>query len=58
MVISYEVANADEALAKLNTKGYKTIDNKPRLFAGTRYAFINHPKELCGVLTEVLDRNG
>jgi methylmalonyl-CoA/ethylmalonyl-CoA epimerase len=54
-LISYRVDNVDEALAELKAKGRKTIDQKPRQLMGNRYAFIHHPRELCGVLTEVLD---
>lgn len=54
-LISYRVDDVDEALAELKAKGRQTIDEKPRQLMGHRYAFIHHPKELCGVLTEVLD---
>jgi methylmalonyl-CoA/ethylmalonyl-CoA epimerase len=54
-LVSYRVDDVDEALAELKTKGRQTIDEKPRELLGNRYAFIHHPKELCGVLTEVLD---
>lgn len=54
-LISYRVDDVDEALAELKAKGRPTIDQKPRQLLGNRYAFIHHPKELCGVLTEVLD---
>ncbi len=54
-LISYRVDNVDEALAELETKGRKTIDQKPRELLGTRYAFVHHPRELCGVLTEIMD---
>ena len=54
-LISYRVDDVDEALAELKAKGRRTIDEKPREWMGNRYAFIHHPKELCGVLTEVLD---
>jgi methylmalonyl-CoA/ethylmalonyl-CoA epimerase len=54
-LISYRVDDVDEALAELKAKGRKTIDQEPRELMGTRYAFIHPPKELCGVLTEVLD---
>lgn len=54
-LISYRVDDVDEALAELQAKGRPTIDQKPRQLLGNRYAFIHHPKELCGVLTEVLD---
>ena len=54
-LISYRVDDVDEALAELEAKGRKTIDQKPRELLGNRYAFIHYPKDLCGVLTEVLD---
>ena len=54
-LISYRVDDVDEALAELKEKGVETIDKEPRKLMGNRYAFINKPKELGGVLTEVLD---
>ena len=54
-LISYRVPDVEDALAELRAKGFKLIDQQPRHFVGSRYAFINHPKELCGVLTEVMD---
>ena len=54
-VISYEVPDVDLALSELKGKGYQTIDDSPRHLLDSRYAFITHPRELCGVLTEVLD---
>ncbi len=54
-IISFKVPDIDSAMAKLKGKGYKLIDNKPRRLLGNRYAFITHPRELCGVLTELLD---
>ncbi len=54
-VISYEVGDVDEALAELRKQGCKLIDEKVRHLLGARYAFTLHPKELCGVLTEVID---
>ena len=55
-LISYRVADVEETLAELKGKGHKLIDDKPRSIMGQRYAFINHPREFCGVLTEVADR--
>lgn len=55
-LISYRVPSVVEALAELKEKGHKTIDSKPRTIMGQRFAFINHPREMCGVLTEVLDK--
>lgn len=54
-LISYRVANVDETLAELKGKGHKLIDDKPRSIMGQRYAFINYPRELSGVLTEVTE---
>lgn len=54
-LISYRVPDVDGALAELREKRMKLIDNEPRKLMGNRYAFINYPKELNGVLTEVLD---
>lgn len=54
-LISYRVPDVDEALAELKGKDKKLIDDKPRKLMGNRYAFINYPGELNGVLTEVLD---
>lgn len=54
-LISYRVDNVQDALAELRAKGVKTIDQRPRDLKGNRYAFIHFPKELSGVLTELLD---
>lgn len=54
-LISYRVDDAEKALGELKKKGVRTIDEHPRELMGNRYAFIHMPKELGGVLTEVLD---
>jgi methylmalonyl-CoA/ethylmalonyl-CoA epimerase len=54
-LISYKVDNLDAALNELKGKGAKLIDEKPRCLFGNRYAFVQRPDELCGVLTELLD---
>ena len=54
-LISYRVDDVEDALAELKAKRVKTIDQRPRRLKGNRYAFIHHPAELAGVLTEVLD---
>ncbi len=54
-LISYGVDNVVEKMKELKGKGYNLIDNKPRELFGNRYAFINYPKEMCGVLTEICD---
>jgi len=54
-LISYKVDELDSALNELREKGQKLIDNAPRHLFGNRYAFVQRPDELCGVLTELLD---
>jgi methylmalonyl-CoA/ethylmalonyl-CoA epimerase len=54
-VVSYEMSDVDEALQQLKSQGRTLIDEKPRHLFGSRYAFTLHPKELCGILTEIID---
>ena len=54
-LISYRVDNVQEALEELHLAGRNTIDRKPRHLFGNRYAFIDPPGALHGVLTEILD---
>jgi methylmalonyl-CoA/ethylmalonyl-CoA epimerase len=54
-LISYRVDDVEDVLAELRAKGVRTIDERPRRLKGNRYAFVHHPEELAGVLTEVLD---
>jgi methylmalonyl-CoA/ethylmalonyl-CoA epimerase len=54
-LISYKVDDLDRALGELKQKGQRLIDEKPRALFGNRYAFVQRPDELCGVLTELLD---
>jgi methylmalonyl-CoA/ethylmalonyl-CoA epimerase len=54
-LISYRVENVEEALEELHRAGRSTIDRKPRYLFGNRYAFIDPPGALHGVLTEILD---
>ena len=54
-LISYRVDDVDKGLAELKARGEETIDKKPREYMGNRYAFIQPPKRMCGVLTEILD---
>jgi methylmalonyl-CoA/ethylmalonyl-CoA epimerase len=53
-LISYKVDNLDAAMEELRGKGQKLIDEKPRYLFGNRYAFVQKPQELGGVLTELL----
>jgi methylmalonyl-CoA/ethylmalonyl-CoA epimerase len=54
-LISYRVDDVEASLAELFSKGVKTIDAEPRHLMGSRYAFIHPPRQLAGVLTELLD---
>ena len=54
-LISCRVADVDEGLAEIHAKGEPTIDKEPRKLMGNRYAFIQPPNRLCGVLIEILD---
>lgn len=54
-LISYRVDDVEEGLKELKARGEKLIDKRPRKLMGNRYAFIKPPKEMCGVLTEILD---
>jgi methylmalonyl-CoA/ethylmalonyl-CoA epimerase len=54
-LISYRVDNVEDALEELHRAGHRTIDRKPRCLMGNRYAFIDPPGAMHGVLTEILD---
>ncbi|MBW1682969.1 MAG: VOC family protein [Deltaproteobacteria bacterium] len=54
-LISYKVEDVEKGLAELREKGEPTIDKTPRELMGNRYAFIQPPQRLCGVLTEIID---
>ena len=54
-LLSYKVDDVEAGLKELRDKGHETIDRKPREMMGIRYAFIQPPKELGGVLTEILE---
>lgn len=54
-LISYRVGDVGKGLKELHDKGFRTIDQKPRELMGNRYAFIMPPKEMSGVLTEIVD---
>jgi methylmalonyl-CoA/ethylmalonyl-CoA epimerase len=54
-LMSYKVDDLGAALNELKQKGQQLIDEKPRELFGNRYAFVQRPDQLCGVLTELLD---
>ncbi|UCF11832.1 MAG: methylmalonyl-CoA epimerase [Thermoplasmatales archaeon] len=54
--IAFIVENIDESLKKLTAKGVNLIDEKARFGAGgAKIAFI-HPKDMKGVLIELVER--
>ena len=54
-LISYQVEDVVEKMQELREQGNTLIDDQPRELFGNRYAFINPPDQLCGVLTEIVD---
>ena len=54
-LISYKVDDVERGLKELTAKGKKPIDIKPRRMDGIRYAFLEPPEKMLGVLVEILD---
>jgi methylmalonyl-CoA/ethylmalonyl-CoA epimerase len=54
-LISYKVDNLAHAMQELKNKNIRLIDDTPREIFGTRYAFIQRPDQLNGVLTELIE---
>ncbi len=54
-LLSFRVDDVEEGIKELKERGERVIDERPRKLMGNRYAFIKPPKEMCGVLTEILD---
>ncbi|SHI07578.1 methylmalonyl-CoA epimerase [Sporanaerobacter acetigenes] len=55
--IAYRVANIEEAIEEMKSKGIRMIDEKPRYGAGgAKIAFL-HPKSTHGVLIELCERD-
>ena len=54
-LISYAVDDVAEKMTELKEKGHTLIDQKPRELCNNRYAFINPPQQMGGVLTEIVD---
>ncbi|MCL2336510.1 MAG: VOC family protein [Firmicutes bacterium] len=53
-LISFKVPDTVESLEELKTKGLPLIDQKPRKWRDSNFAFL-HPKGLNGVLVEIID---
>ncbi len=54
-LISFRVDDVEDALQCLKDAGCRTVDREPRTLLGNRYAFIQPPKVMHGVLMEILD---
>jgi len=55
--VAFRVADIEAVLAELKEKGVRLIDETPRKGAGgAKIAFL-HPKDTCGVLVEICQRD-
>ncbi|MCS7281364.1 MAG: VOC family protein [Desulfobacterota bacterium] len=54
-LIAYKVDDLENALEELRRKNVKLIDQSPRELFGAKYAFIQHPREFHGILTELVE---
>ena len=55
--IAIRVENIEEAIAEMQAKGFKMIDEKPRYGAGGASIAFVHPKDMGGVLLELSQRD-
>ncbi len=53
-LLSFKVPDANQALEELKKKPVELLDQKPRSWRGSQFAFI-HPRSLFGVLFEIID---
>ncbi len=54
MLISFKVPDTESAIKKLIETGFKMIDQTPRVWEQSHYAFV-HPSFMNGVLVEIID---
>ena len=52
--VAYEVEDVEKTLNELKEKGYRLIDETPRVGAGGHKIAFIHPKSTGGVLTELI----
>ena len=57
MIISFKVPDTEAAISILKENGFEMIDQEPRTWQNSRYAFLN-PGFMNGVLVEVIDEGG
>lgn len=53
--ICYRVPDLDQALAECRARGYRLIDEEPRLGAGGRRIAFVHPQATAGILLELTE---
>ncbi len=53
-LLSLKVPDTAQALEELKTRPVELIDQSPRSWRDSEFAFI-HPRSLCGVLFEIID---
>ena len=53
-LLSFKMANTADAIADMNKKGVPMLDQEPRIWRDSAYAFCN-PKAFNGVLVELID---
>ena len=54
MLVSFKVPNTEAAMKDLVERGYQLIDESPRVWRQSHYAFV-HPSFMNGVLVEIID---
>jgi len=53
--VCYRVPDLDQALAECQARGYRLIDETPRIGAGGRRIAFVHPKSTAGILLELTE---
>ncbi|MBI3140490.1 MAG: VOC family protein [Rhodocyclales bacterium] len=54
MLLSFKVPDTVQAMKKLKDAGFRMLDQEPRTWRNSRYAFL-HPGFMNGVLVEIID---
>ncbi|MBI5252383.1 MAG: hypothetical protein HY912_23050 [Desulfomonile tiedjei] len=54
MLVTFKVTNTEAAMKDLVERGYQLIDESPRVWRQSHYAFM-HPRFMNGVLVEIID---
>jgi methylmalonyl-CoA/ethylmalonyl-CoA epimerase len=54
MLVSFKVPDTEAAMRRLTEAGFQWLDQEPRVWLNSRYAFLN-PAFMNGVLVEIID---